>query len=312
MRGQTERRIRRGTANRFWVVARLGSGGMGVIYDAIDLRTRRRVALKVLRRGTDPASARRALEHEAAAMMLARGPRVCRTYGLAECDGQPCLVMERLIGCTLQARLAVAPMDVDTAIDIGVQIAAALQTIDRAGLVHCDIKPANVFITDTGRMKILDFGLAMPLHADDAGRHARCRAEREVLGTASYISPERILRAPIDHRSDLFSFGAVLYEMTFGRSPFAGASPADTLFRVLESDPPPAAAARQTPAAAVDALARLLLKKNPARRCQSAADARRALSHMQTARLRNARVTRVDHSLYMRGGSHEFVNVPVA
>src|SRR5436309_8563901 len=150
MRGDTERRIRRGTANRFSVVARLGSGGMGVIYDAIDLRASRRVALKVLRHGrTDPASARRALEHEAAAMTLARGPRVCRTYGVAEGGGQPCLVMERLVGCTLQARLAVAPMDVDLAIEIAWQIAAALQTIHRAGLVHSDVKPANVFITDT-------------------------------------------------------------------------------------------------------------------------------------------------------------------
>jgi serine/threonine protein kinase len=126
------------------------------------------------------------------------------------------------------------------------------------------------------------------------------------------MSPEQVRALELDARTDLFSFGAVLYEMTFGRSPFAGASPADTLFKVLESDPPPAAAARHTPAAAIDALARLLLEKNPARRCQSAADARRALSHIQTARLRTALVTRVDHSLHMRGGSHEFVNVPVA
>jgi serine/threonine-protein kinase len=220
--------------------------------------------------------------------------------------------MERLIGCTLQARLAVAPMGIETAIDVGVQIAAALETIHRAGLVHSDLKPANVFITDTGRIKILDFGLAMPLDADEAGRHAGRRTDREVLGTASYISPERILRAPIDHRSDLFSFGAVLYEVAFGRSPFAGASPADTLFRVLESDPPPTAAARRTPAAAIDALARLLLDKNPARRCRSAADVRRALMHIQTARPRTARVARIDHSLHLRGESrHEFVHVPV-
>jgi serine/threonine protein kinase len=313
MDGHTDRRSRRGAANQFWVVGRLGSGGLGVVYDAIDLRARRRVALKVLRHGrTDPASARHALEHEAAAMTLARGPRVCRTYGLAECGGQPCLVMERLIGCTLQARLSVAPMSIETAIDTGVQIAAALETIHRAGLVHADLKPANMFITDTGRIKILDFGLAVHLDAGEAGRHARRRADQHVLGTASYISPERILRAPIDHRSDLFSFGAVLYEMAFGRSPFAGASPADTLFKVLESDPPPTAAAGGTPAAAVDALARLLLEKNPARRCQSAADVRRALTHIRTAQPRTSRVTRVDHSLQMRGGSHEFVHVPVA
>jgi serine/threonine protein kinase len=313
MGGQTERRSRRGAANRFWIVGRLGSGGMGVIYDAIDLPAGRRVALKVLRRGhTDAAAARRALEHEAAAMTLARCARVCRTYGLAECGGQPCLVMERLIGCTLQARLAVAPMSIETAVDIGVEIAAALERIHRARFVHSDLKPANVFITDTGRIKILDFGLAMPLTADAAGRHTRPRADGDVLGTASYISPERILRATIDQRSDLFSFGAVLYEMAFGRSPFAGASPADTLLKVVESDPPPTAAAGRTPAAAIDALARLLLDKNPARRCQSAAVVRRALTHIQTARPRNARVVRVDHSLHMRGGNHAFVHVPVA
>jgi serine/threonine protein kinase len=285
---------------------------MGVVYEAIDVRSCRRVALKVLRQGrTDPTSAYRALEREAVAMMRVGGSRVCRVHDLTECDGQPCLVMERLVGCTLQARLAAGTMGVRTAIDTATQIAAALETIHRAGLMHQDIKPANVFITESGRIKILDFGLATP--ADEpAGDHDACRrVHQDVLGTASYIAPERILRAPVDQRSDLFSLGTVIYEMAFGRSPVAAASPAEALFNVLESDPPPVATLRSTAAIAVDRLARILLDKNPARRCQSASEVPRALTRMQTDRPQRARSTTVDRPLHTRGTSHVSVHAHV-
>jgi eukaryotic-like serine/threonine-protein kinase len=304
MRGQTEQGRRATTTNPYFVVSRLGSGGMGVVYEAVEAGSFRRVALKILRHGrTDPASARRALEREAVAMTMARGSRVCRTFGLGECYGQPCLVMERLVGCTLQTRLALGPMSVRTVIDIASQIATALQGIHRAGLVHSDIKPANVFITENGRIKILDFGLATTADERVSGAHA----DLEPLGTASYISPERILRAPIDHRSDLFSFGAVLYEMAFSRSPFAAATPAEALFNVLEREPPAVADLESTPASAVDRLARILMDKRPARRCQSAAEVRKALARIDVDRSRAARAV-IHRPLHTRRTSHGFVN----
>ena len=276
-RTPNQRECPRPAAQRYWIVQRLGSGGLGVVYEAIDARPSGRVALKVLRQGrSDPASARNALEREAAAMTRAAGPGVCRAYGVSECCGQPCLVMERLVGCTLQARLAARRMHMRSAIAMAAQIAAALQTIHRAGVIHSDIKPANVFITERGRIKILDFGLATTTDAPAAGSGAGRAAAHDVLGTASYIAPERILGATVDERSDLFSLGAVLYEMAFGRSPFAAATPAEVIFNVLENDPP-SAPMQSGGAVAFERLVRILLDKNPARRCRSAAEVRRAL-----------------------------------
>jgi eukaryotic-like serine/threonine-protein kinase len=296
-------------AQRYWVLQRIGSGGMSVVYEAIDVRSHCRVALKVLRQGcSDPASAGRALEREAAAMAQAAGSRVCRVIGLTQCYGQPCLVMERLVGRTLEARLAAGPMALGTAIDVAIEIAKGLETIHGAGLMHSDIKPANVFITERGRIKILDFGLATIVD-EPAGNHdARRRVHQEVLGTARYIAPERILRARVDERSDLFSLGTVIYEMAFGRSPFAAASPAGTLFNVLESDPPPVASLGSPAAIAVDRLARILMDKNPARRCQSAADVRRALARIPADRPRRASRTVVNRPLHSRGISHAAVH----
>src|SRR5262245_52177990 len=278
MHGHMAHGGRRAGESRFWLVSRIGSGGTAVVYEAVDARSFRRVAMKGLRCARfDPTLASRALEHEAAAMETARGSRICRCYGVEECYGQPWLVMERLTGYTLQARLAAGRLGIWAAIDLAAQIASALETIHRAGLVHSDIKPQNVFLTDNGRIKIIDFGLATA--ADE-------RSTLDVLGTARYISPERILRRPFDHRSDLFSLGAILYEMAFGRSPFAAATTADTVFKVLDSDPPPIPAFGSAAALAVDRLARTLLDKDAARRCQSAAEVRRALSRIQRDRSR--------------------------
>ena len=225
-------------------------------------------------------------------MTRAAGSGVCRVYGVSYYHGDPCLVMERLRGCTLETRLGAGALSIGTVVDVAARIAAALDTIHRAGVIHSDIKPANVFITQDGRIKILDFGLATT--ADDPPDDQDVRGRnRYVFGTARYIAPERILRARVDHRSDLFSLGAVIYEMAFGRSPFAAESPAATLFNVLESDPPRVASTSPT-AIAIDRLARTLLEKNPSRRCQSAADVHRALKRMRADRRRTARPSRVD------------------
>jgi len=298
MQGHTARDSRRTSENRFWLVSRLGSGGTAVVYEAVDARSCRRVALKGLRGACiDPTPARLALEHEAAAMETARGSRICRCYGVEECYGQPWLVMERLVGCTLRARLAAGPIGIWAAIDLGAQIASALDTIHRAGLVHSDIKPSNVFITERGRVKILDFGLA-------ATAAERATLD-DVLGTARYISPERILRAPFDHRSDLFSLGTVLYEMAFGRSPFAAATTAEMVFKVLDTDPPPIAGRASPTAIAVERLARTLLHKDAARRCQSAAEVCRALARLQRTRSRSTVHPAPHGPLQTRRSSHD-------
>lgn len=277
MQGHTACETRRTGGNHFCLVDRLGSGGTAVVYEAIDVRSFRRVALKSLRGARiDPTPARRALEHEAAAMVAARGSQICRCYGVEDCYGLPWLVMERLAGWTLHARLAAGPIGIPAAIDLAAQIASALETIHRAGLVHSDIKPANVFITESGRVKILDFGVASTA--------LERSAPHDVLGTARYVAPERLLRRPFDHRSDLFSLGAVLYEMAFGRSPFAAATTAEAVFKVLDSDPPPVDHVSSPASRAVERLARRLLDKNPAGRFDSADDVRRALNCLQRGR----------------------------
>jgi serine/threonine protein kinase len=293
---------------RFVITQRLGSGGMAVVYEAIDLGSRRRVALKVLRPAhTDPTPASCALEREAAAMTRAAGAAVCRVFGVSRYRGQPCLVMERLRGCTLETRLAAGAMSLPSTVDTAAAIASALETIHRAGVVHSDIKPANVFITEGGRIKILDFGLATTSDVAAGDRDARRSGNRHVLGTARYIAPERILCAPVDHRSDLFSLGAVIYEMAFGRSPFAAESATETLFNVLEGDPPRVGPLTSPAAVAVDRLARTLLEKNPVRRCQSAADVRDALARLATDRRRSARATRA-HIFHTRRSHHVAVD----
>jgi len=308
----TEHRCRRDAAQRFWIVQRLGSGGMGAVYEAIDTRSARRVAIKVLRQGrTDPTAARRALEREAGAMKIAAGAGVCRVDGVTQCYGQPCLVMERLVGCTLQARLAAGRMDIWTAVQTSAQIAAALETIHRAGVIHSDIKPSNVFVTESGRVKIVDFGLAtMGDRSKEAGV-ASSQTAAAVLGTASYVAPERILRAPVDRRSDLFSLGAVMYEMAFGRPPFAAASASEALFNVLECDPPAAPAPRSTVAAAFDRLARVLLAKDPAARVESALQVVRALNRLRKHRTAAERRSAIHRPFHTRGIDHAFVHAGV-
>jgi serine/threonine protein kinase len=269
---------------RYRIVGQLGVGGMGIVYLASDLRLDREVAVKVVRKDrADGPGAFRQLEREAAAMVRANGPHVCSVYDLTEWDGRPCLVIERLVGDTLEARIASGRVETMELLDIAEQLAEALEAVHRVGLIHQDIKPSNVFVTTTGLIKLLDFGLAEACGVapnDTAFGHRSAR--HSVLGTANYIAPERILRRPVDHRSDLFSLGAVIYEMTTGRQPFAGASSAEALFNVLDSTPPPIRTVTSGRPVAIGRLVRKLLEKSPERRYRSAAGVRRDLADMRT------------------------------
>ena len=299
---------------RYRVVGTLGVGGMGVVFDAVDTVSRRPVALKFsLSTPQSAEAAKQRLEHEADVMSRSNDRRICTVYDVADCDGWPCIAMERLAGQTLQAKLAAGPLDTLDAIDVAAEIAAALAAVHRAGFVHQDIKPANVFVTTDGRIKLLDFGLAVLSGSLPSGPGWSRKAGRpSVLGTTNYISPERILRLPADPRSDLFSLGAVIYEMAVGRPPFAARTTADALMNVLENDPPAIGRSQSPTARALDRLARKLLEKDPDLRCQSAADVRKALLTLRKGRPHSAGRVTFRRSFHTRSTRHASVDATCA
>jgi eukaryotic-like serine/threonine-protein kinase len=302
MHAQQMRSGETGSAGRYRIVGLLGAGGMGTVVEAIDTSRGRSVALKFARRRTgDTTSAVKQLSYEAAAMTRARSPHVCEVIGVTTCEGQPCLAMESLSGRVLQCRLARGQVAIGAVVDLGLQLAFALERVHGAGLVHQDIKPANIFITSSGLIKLLDFGAAARFDALPDARVKRPSGS-EVLGTTNYIAPERILRQPPDPRSDLFSLGAVLYEMVTGRQPFAGISPAEVLFNVLDLDPPSLRAFAPDCPAALDRIVRRLLAKRPERRFQSATHLRGALLRLrERMRPDGTSVTRVLNRRALRG-----------
>jgi len=298
---------------RYRIVGTLGTGGMAVVLDAIDTESGRRVALKFTRTPDAGAYARARLSQEAEAMSRAKDPRICAAYGVADCEGWPCLVMERLIGHTLQAKIATGPLDAFAVIDIAIEIVSALAAVHRVGLVHHDIKPANLFVTTTGRIKLLDFGLASRRGAaPTSGGSGRRTGRPSVLGTTNYIAPERILRQPADPRSDLFSLGAVMYEMAVGKPPFAAPTTAEALMNVLEKDPPAVTHPLSRTGKALDALIRKLLAKNPEERFQSAADVRKALLIVRNGRPRAAAPVKFRRPVQMKGIGHDSVDTSCA
>ncbi|MGC4080595.1 MAG: serine/threonine-protein kinase [Vicinamibacterales bacterium] len=261
---------------RFELHEILGVGGMAVVVAATDTWTGGRVALKFLREHARTDEGLRHLRVEARALRLARHPNVCRSEGLWNHQGSPCLVLEALDGVDLRERLTIAPLTNTKLVAIARQLFQALDAIHRAGIVHNDIKPANLFLTRDGVLKLLDFGvatlpssLALPRDADDV--------ERRVMGTADYIAPERLLEQPATPASDLFSAGAVLYQLATGRKPFAAKTAMRTIVNVLGADPAPVARLRPERPRAIADLVATLLSKHPAQRC---ADARACLDHL--------------------------------
>lgn len=219
---------------RYVIGRQLGAGGMGAVFEAVDVVRKRSVAIK-FPRDSQPARAARQLAHEAAMMALPRGRGICSVYDVTLCGGQPCLVMELLAGETLSSRVTAGPLATTELLDWAVQLAEALADIHAAGVVHQDIKPANIFITATGRLKVLDFGVAA-VCGDTSAMHPD-KGPASVMGTASYVAPERLLQQPPNFRSDLFSLGAVLYTVATGQPPFGDGPPGVTLFRLLEGKP---------------------------------------------------------------------------
>jgi serine/threonine protein kinase len=263
------------TVSHYRVIGKLGVGGMGVVYDAEDERLPRRVALKFLPDElADDADATRRLEREAQTIALLNHPHICTIYEIDRHDGRPFIAMERLEGRNLKMHMAMKTLDTTELVDIARQITEALEAAHGKGIIHRDIKPGNIFISDNRRVKVLDFGLARRFRTDqtDSGETLPdgSTIPGRPLGTASYMAPERILQMPLDARCDLFSLGVVIYEMATGRLAFTGASPADTVTNILEKESIPLTKLAPDRPKDLERMVKKLLSKRADDRYQSA------------------------------------------
>src|SRR4030088_1902541 len=250
------------------ILAPIGAGGMGEVYRAKDPRLGRDVAIKVLPASfsADPERLRR-FEQEAEAVGLLNHPDITDVYDIGTENQAPYVVTELLQGETLRARLAGGPLSSRKAIDYALQIAHGLSAAHEKGIVHRDLKPENVFVTKDGRVKILDFGLAKLAQQAGAGSDevtlGSHTAVGVVMGTASYMAPEQVRGEPADPRTDIFAFGAVLYEMLSGQRAFRRETPAETMTAVLREDPPEMTDSSHPISPALDRIVRRCLEKTP-------------------------------------------------
>jgi eukaryotic-like serine/threonine-protein kinase len=280
------------------IQAPLGAGGMGEVYRARDVRLERTVAIKVLPEhlSTNPESKQR-FEREARAISSLNHPHICALYDIGNQDAVDFLVMEYLEGQTLAERLQKGALPIDKVLKIGIEIADALEKAHRQGITHRDLKPSNIMLTSAGA-KLMDFGLAKPTSATfkaDASTPTlshHLTVEGTIVGTFQYMAPEQLESKEADARSDIFAFGAVLYEMLTGRPAFQGKTPASTVAAILGSEPASITALQPTSPPELDRLIRTALAKNPDERWQSAHDIGIALAGISAANYLNTQFRR--------------------
>ena len=271
--------------SHYRILGKLGGGGMGVVYEAEDLKLGRHVALKFIpdNLAHDPKSLERFTREARAASQL-NHPNICTIHGIEDNNGHPFIVMEKLDGESLKQHISGHAMALEEVLDVGVQVAEALVASHAKGIVHRDIKPANIFLTPSGQVKVLDFGLAKLVHMgteSDAGNDNSLTAVGVIPGTAVYMSPEQARSETIDARTDLFSFGVVLYEMSTGKKPFTGNNSLVTLDAVLHAKPTPPRDLNPKIPIELEGIIGKAMEKDRKHRYQSAAEMRSDLAQLK-------------------------------